>query len=267
MIDVWFDSGSMPFAQYHYPFENEKLFSKQFPADLIVEGIDQTRGWFYSLLAVSTLFTGKSPYKRVLSTGHILDENGQKMSKSKGNALDPVELIQHYGADSLRWALLVDSAPWNAKRFSERIVQEAKSKLVDTLDNVYHFYTLYTTLDKYVVTGDKALQQTTLDKWILSCLHSTIRNVNIKLDEFNFTSAARDIARLVEQISNWYVRRSRERFWSSGLNNDKVAAYETLYEVLTKVSQLLAPFTPFIAEEIYVGTYREKCPSFGISTV
>ncbi len=253
VIDVWFDSGSMPFAQYHYPFENEKLFSKQFPADLIVEGIDQTRGWFYSLLAVSTLFTGKSPYKRVLSTGHILDENGQKMSKSKGNALDPVELIQNYGADSLRWALLVDSAPWNAKRFSERIVQEAKSKLVDTLDNVYHFYTLYTTLDKYVVTGDKALQQTTLDKWILSCLHSTIRNVNIKLDEFNFTSAARDIARLVEQISNWYVRRSRERFWSSGLNKDKVAAYETLYEVLTKVSQLLAPFTPFIAEEIYVG--------------
>ncbi|MEK4522085.1 isoleucine--tRNA ligase [Psychrobacillus sp. FSL W7-1493] len=252
VIDVWFDSGSMPFAQYHSPFENDKLFSKQFPADLIVEGIDQTRGWFYSLLAVSTLFTGKSPYKRVLSTGHILDENGQKMSKSKGNALDPVELIQYYGADSLRWALLVDSAPWNAKRFSERIVQEAKSKLVDTLDNVYHFYRLYTSLDKYVVTGDKALQQTTLDKWILSCLHSTIRNVNIKLDEFNFTSAARDIARLVEQISNWYIRRSRERFWSSGLNNDKVAAYETLYEVLTKVSQLLAPFTPFIVEEIYV---------------
>ena len=253
VLDVWFDSGSMPFAQYHYPMENHKLFSQQFPADLIVEGIDQTRGWFYSLLAVSTLFTGKSPYKRVLSTGHILDENGQKMSKSKGNALDPVELIEHYGADSLRWALLVDSAPWNAKRFSKQIVQEAKSKLVDTLDNVYRFYTLYTTLDNYVVNEDKNIQKTTLDKWILSCLHSTIRHVNRHLDEYNFTSASRDIARLVEQLSNWYVRRSRERFWSSGLNQDKVAAYETLYEVLTKVSQLLAPFTPFIAEEIFVG--------------
>lgn len=253
VIDVWFDSGSMPFAQYHYPLENKELFSNQFPADLIVEGIDQTRGWFYSLLAVSTLFTGKAPYKRVLSTGHILDENGQKMSKSKGNALDPVDLIEHYGADSLRWALLVDSAPWNAKRFSKQIVQEAKSKLVDTIDNVYHFYTLYTTLDNYVVNEDKDVQKTALDKWILSCLHSTIRNINRQLDDFNFTSAARNIAKLVEQVSNWYVRRSRERFWSSGLNKDKVAAYETLYEVLTKVSQLLAPFTPFIAEEIYLG--------------
>ncbi|MEK3975096.1 isoleucine--tRNA ligase [Psychrobacillus sp. FSL K6-1267] len=252
VIDVWFDSGSMPFAQYHYPFENKELFSKQFPADIIVEGIDQTRGWFYSLLAVSTLFTGKAPYKRVLSTGHILDENGQKMSKSKGNALDPVDLIQKYGADSLRWALLIDSAPWNEKRFSEKIVQEAKSKLVDTLDNVYLFYDLYTKLDKYIVTCDRQVKKTILDNWIISCLHSTISKVNSHLDDYKFTSAARDIAKLVEQLSNWYVRRSRERFWSSGIDEDKVAAYETLYEVLTKTSQLLAPFVPFIADDIYL---------------
>ncbi len=149
VIDVWFDSGSMPFAQYHYPFENKALFEKQFPADVVIEGIDQTRGWFYSLLAVSTLYTGKTPYKRVLSLGHVLDENGQKMSKSKGNALDPMDLIQKYGADSLRWALLVDSAPWNPKRFSERVVQEAKSKLIDTFGNVYSFYALYADLDGY----------------------------------------------------------------------------------------------------------------------
>ncbi len=252
VIDVWFDSGSMPFAQYHYPFENKELFSKQFPADIIVEGIDQTRGWFYSLLAVSTLFTGKAPYKRVLSTGHILDENGQKMSKSKGNALDPVDLIQKYGADSLRWALLIDSAPWNEKRFSEKIVQEAKSKLVDTLDNVYLFNDLYTKLDKYIVTCDRQVKKTILDNWIISCLHSTISKVNSHLDDYKFISAARDIAKLVEQLSNWYVRRSRERFWSSGIDEDKVAAYETLYEVLTKTSQLLAPFVPFIADDIYL---------------
>ena len=150
VIDVWFDSGSMPFAQYHYPFENKEQFKKQFPADVVIEGIDQTRGWFYSLLAVSTLFTGESPYKRVLSLGHVLDENGQKMSKSKGNALDPVDLIQKFGADALRWSLLADSAPWNPKRFSHRNVQEAKSKVIDTMVNVYGFYKLYANLDGYV---------------------------------------------------------------------------------------------------------------------
>jgi len=251
VIDVWFDSGSMPFAQYHYPFEHKELFAKQFPADVVIEGIDQTRGWFYSLLAVSTLFTGKAPYKRVLSTGHILDENGQKMSKSKGNALDPVELIQKYGADALRWALLVDSAPWNTKRFSERIVQEAKSKLVDTLDNVHSFYSIYAHLDNYNPKADIEVKKNKLDDWILSRLHSTIKTVRTNLDDYHFTNAAREIAKLLEEVSNWYVRRSRERFWSSEMNPEKAAAYKTLYEVLTKTSQLLAPLTPFIAEDVY----------------
>ncbi|WP_370456034.1 isoleucine--tRNA ligase [Sporosarcina sp. ANT_H38] len=251
VIDVWFDSGSMPFAQYHYPFENRDTFNKQFPADIVIEGIDQTRGWFYSLLAVSTLFTGKSPYKRVLSLGHILDENGQKMSKSKGNALDPVDLIQKYGADSLRWALVVDSAPWNSKRFSERIVQEAKSKLVDRLDNVHSFYVLYANLDGYESQNDYVVEKNTLDDWILSRLHSTIKVANVNLENYHFTNAAREIAKLVEELSNWYVRRSRERFWATKMSPDKAAAYQTLYEVLTKTSQLIAPLTPFIAEDIY----------------
>lgn len=258
VIDVWFDSGSMPFAQYHYPFENKELFEKQFPADVVIEGIDQTRGWFYSLLAVSTLFTGKAPYKRVLSTGHILDEKGQKMSKSKGNALDPVELIQKYGADALRWALLVDSAPWNTKRFSERIVQEAKSKLVDTLDNVHSFYSLYANLDNYNPKSSYEVEKNKLDDWILSRLHSTIKIVRTNLEDYHFTNAAREIAKLLEQVSNWYVRRSRERFWSSDMNPQKAAAYGTLYEVLTKTSQLLAPLTPFLAEDVYMSLTGES---------
>ncbi|TQR20628.1 isoleucine--tRNA ligase [Psychrobacillus vulpis] len=258
VIDVWFDSGSMPFAQYHYPFENKELFEKQSPADVVIEGIDQTRGWFYSLLAVSTLFTGKAPYKRVLSLGHILDENGQKMSKSKGNALDPVELIQKFGADSLRWALLVDSAPWNPKRFSERIVQEAKSKLVDTLDNVHSFYTLYANLDNYNPKGSYEVNKNKLDEWILSRLNSTIKTVHVNLDDYHFTNAAREIAKLLEQVSNWYVRRSRERFWSTNMNPEKAAAYQTLYEVLTKISQLLAPLTPFIAEDVFMSLTGES---------
>ncbi|WP_391209346.1 isoleucine--tRNA ligase [Psychrobacillus sp. L4] len=258
VIDVWFDSGSMPFAQYHYPFENKELFEKQFPADIVIEGIDQTRGWFYSLLAVSTLFTGKAPYKRVLSTGHILDEKGQKMSKSKGNALDPVELIQKYGADALRWALLVDSAPWNTKRFSERIVQEAKSKLVDTLDNVHSFYSLYAHLDDYNPNYAYEVEKNKLDDWILSRLHSTITIVRTNLEVYHFTNAAREIAKLLEQVSNWYVRRSRERFWSSDMNPEKAAAYETLYEVLTRTSQMLAPLTPFLAEDVFMNLTGES---------
>ncbi|BAU28606.1 isoleucyl-tRNA synthetase [Aneurinibacillus soli] len=251
VIDVWFDSGSMPFAQYHYPFANKTQFEKQFPADVVIEGIDQTRGWFYSLLAVSTLFTGKAPYKRVLSLGHILDENGQKMSKSKGNALDPVDLIQKFGADALRWALLADSAPWNPKRFSERVVQEAKSKVIDTFVNVYGFYVLYANLDGYQPNQEYKGKQTKLDEWILSRLHSTIKRVRQSLDDYQFTNAAREIATFVEELSNWYVRRSRDRFWSQGMSEEKAAAYATLHEVIVKTSQLLAPLTPFVAEDIY----------------
>ena len=251
VIDVWFDSGSMPFAQYHYPFENKDVFEKQFPADVIAEGIDQTRGWFYSLLAVSTLYTGRAPYKRVLSLGHVLDENGQKMSKSKGNALDPVDLVEKFGADALRWALLVDSAPWNPKRFSERTVQEAKSKLVDTLLNVYSFYVLYADLDGYNPKQEYHTKKTKLDEWVLSRLHSTIQKVSIALEDYQFTTAAREIALLVEEVSNWYVRRSRNRFWASGMDAEKAAAYTTLHEVLVTISKLLAPFTPFLAEDIH----------------
>ncbi|WP_028399671.1 isoleucine--tRNA ligase [Ectobacillus panaciterrae] len=251
VIDVWFDSGSMPFAQYHFPFRNQELFKQQFPADVIAEGIDQTRGWFYSLLAVSTLFTGKAPYKRVLSLGHILDENGQKMSKSKGNALDPADLVQKFGADALRWALLADSAPWNPKRFSERVVQEAKSKLVDTLVNVHSFYVLYANLDGYNPKNQYEAKKNKLDEWILSRLHSTVKHVRENLEDYQFTNAARFIAALVEEVSNWYVRRSRDRFWSSGMNPEKAAAYETLHEVLVTISRLVAPFTPFVAEDIY----------------
>lgn len=251
VIDVWFDSGSMPFAQYHYPFENEDLFTKQFPADVVIEGIDQTRGWFYSLLAVSTLFTGKVPYKRVLSLGHILDENGLKMSKSKGNALDPVQLMGKYGADALRWSLLADSAPWNPKRFSERNVQEAKSKVMDTLVNVYGFYVLYASIDGYRPNSGSKGKLGKLDEWILSRLHNTIKQVHQSMEEYQFTKATREIAVFVEGLSNWYVRRSRDRFWSQNLNEDKMAAYRTLHEVLVITSRLLAPFAPFVAEDIY----------------
>lgn len=251
VIDVWFDSGSMPFAQFHYPFENQEQFKNQFPADVVIEGIDQTRGWFYSLLAVSTLYTGKAPYKRVLSLGHVLDENGQKMSKSKGNALDPVELMENYGADALRWALLADSAPWNPKRFAKRNVQEAKSKVIDTLFNVYGFYALYARIDGYQPGPTKQGTPSKLDEWILSRLHNTIKRVNQSMEAYEFTKATREIAAFVEGLSNWYVRRSRDRFWSQELTEDKLSAYGTLHEVLVKTSQLIAPFAPFVAEEIY----------------
>lgn len=251
VIDVWFDSGSMPFAQYHYPFENEEMLTKQFPADVVIEGVDQTRGWFYSLLAVSTLFTGQSPYKRVLSLGHILDEDGQKMSKSKGNALNPTELIQEFGADSLRWALLADSSPWNNKRFSKKTVSHAKSKVIDTLVNVYSFYKMYAEIDNFNPTSDLGGTKTTLDNWILSRLNSVIKEVTQSLDDYDITKGARTISELIEEVSNWYVRRSRQRFWSSGMSADKRAAFSTLYEVLTKLSQLMAPYAPFVTEDIY----------------
>lgn len=251
VIDVWFDSGSMPFAQQHYPFGNLKTFNSQFPADVVIEGIDQTRGFFYSLLAVSTLFTGKAPYKNVLSLGHVLDEHGQKMSKSKGNALEPVELIQQYGADALRWAFLVDSSPWNPKRFSKKIVMDAKSKLVDTLDHTFKFYQLYAEIDGFQYDATNTGIRSKLDDWIVSRLHHTIQLVTTCMDAYQFTQATREIGKLVEELSNWYIRRSRARFWANGLSEDKRGAFSTLYELLTAICQLLAPFTPFIAEDLY----------------
>ncbi|WP_420818713.1 isoleucine--tRNA ligase [Oceanobacillus picturae] len=258
VIDVWFDSGSMPFAQYHYPFENKDLFKKQFPADVVIEGVDQTRGWFYSLLAVSTLFTGQSPYKRVLSLGHILDENGQKMSKSKGNALNPTELIEEFGADSLRWALLADSSPWNNKRFSKKTVSHAKSKVIDTLLNVHSFYSLYAEIDQFNPASDLGGTPTTLDKWVVSRLNTVTREVVQSLEDYDITKGARTIATFVDELSNWYVRRSRQRFWSNGMTEDKRAAFSTLFEVLKKLSQLMAPYTPFVSEDIYTSLMNES---------
>ena len=258
VIDVWFDSGSMPFAQYHYPFAQKDKFAQQFPADVVIEGIDQTRGFFYSLLAVSTLYTGKAPYKNVLSLGHVLDENGQKMSKSKGNALDPVELMDQYGADALRWSLLVDSSPWNPKRFAKRNVQEAKSKLIDTLDNTFKFYQLYAEIDRFTYNSLNVGERSTLDKWILSRLNNTIQKVTGYMEGYQFTQAAREIAQLVEELSNWYIRRSRNRFWANGMSADKVAAFSTLHEVLSNISLLLAPFTPYVAEDIYHHLHGES---------
>jgi isoleucyl-tRNA synthetase len=251
VIDVWFDSGSMPFAQYHTPFENDELFHQQFPADFVAEGIDQTRGWFYSLLAVSLLYTGKVPYKNVLATGHVLDEYGQKMSKSKGNALDPMELIQTYGADALRWALVEDSAPWNQKRFSKRNVQEAKSKLVDTLLSLSHFYHLYAEIDGFDPEKHTCDEHSVMDKWILSRLATTAGLMKKEMDQYQITNAARLAGQLVDEISNWYIRRNRHRFWSEGMSEDKRAAYQTLYTLLVDCSRLLAPFIPFTTDDIY----------------
>ncbi|PZD93874.1 isoleucine--tRNA ligase [Paenibacillus sambharensis] len=252
VIDVWFDSGSMPFAQYHQPFENEELFASQYPADMICEGIDQTRGWFFSLLAVSTLYNGKAPYKAVISTGHILDENGQKMSKSKGNVIDPWEIINEYGTDAFRWALLSDSAPWNSKRFSRGIVGEAKSKVIDTIVNTHAFYALYASIDGFdpaqhphAVSGNK------LDRWILSRLNSLIKLVTKGLDANDFLNPAKAIEGFVDEMSNWYIRRSRDRFWGSGLTEDKVFAYQTLRTVLLTLSRIIAPYAPLIAEDVY----------------
>lgn len=252
VIDVWFDSGSMPFAQHHYPFENENTFEEQFPADMICEGIDQTRGWFYSLLAVSTLFKGVAPYKAVIATGHILDENGQKMSKSKGNVIDPWDIINEFGTDAFRWALLADSAPWNSKRFSKGIVAEAKSKVVDTLVNTHSFLTLYANIDGYDPAEHPFKpSDNKLDRWILSRLNSLIQLVDKGLAVNDFLNSAKGIEGFIDELSNWYIRRSRDRFWGSGLTEDKLAAYGTLTHVLLTLSKLMAPYTPFLSEDIY----------------
>ena len=259
VIDVWFDSGSMPFAQQHYPFGDEKAFEEQFPADIICEGIDQTRGWFFSLLAVSTLFKGVAPYKAVIATGHILDENGQKMSKSKGNVIDPWEIIEEYGTDAFRWALLSDSAPWNSKRFSKQIVGEAKSKVIDTLVNTHAFYALYANIDNYDASAYPVKRSNhKLDRWILSRLQSLVALVNKGLEANDFLNPAKAIETYVDELSNWYIRRSRDRFWGSEMTEDKLSAYQTLREVLMTLAKLIAPYAPMLAEEIYGNLGGEK---------
>lgn len=252
VIDVWFDSGSMPFAQYHHPYGDEKTFREQYPADIICEGIDQTRGWFFSLLAVSTLYNGQAPYKAVLSTGHVLDENGQKMSKSKGNVIDPWDIIEQFGTDAFRWSLLADSAPWNSKRFSKQIVAEAKSKVIDTIHNAHAFYALYATIDGYKPEDHaERVSDNELDRWMLSRLHSTLRQVDKGLKQYDFLNPAKQIEAFVEEMSNWYIRRSRDRFWGGEMTADKVSAYQTLREVLLTLSRLIAPYAPLIAEDVW----------------
>ncbi|UHA74110.1 isoleucine--tRNA ligase [Paenibacillus sp. 481] len=261
VIDVWFDSGSMPFAQQHYPFGDEKTFNEQYPADIICEGIDQTRGWFFSLMAISTLFNGKAPYKAVISTGFVLDENGQKMSKSKGNVIDPWDIINEFGTDAFRWALLSDSAPWNSKRFSKQIVAEAKSKVIDTLVNTHAFMALYATIDNYDYKAyAERPSNNKLDRWILSRLHTLVASVNKGLQTNDFLNPAKAIELYVDELSNWYIRRSRDRFWGSEMTEDKLSAYQTLRSVLLTLSKLIAPFAPMIAEDIY-GNLGGKCES------
>ena len=253
VIDCWFDSGSMPFAQWHYPFENKEVFDSQFPANFISEGVDQTRGWFYSLMAISTLIFDCAPYKNVLVLGHVLDKDGQKMSKSKGNAVDPFEALEAYGADAIRWYFYSNSAPWLPNRFFGDAVTEGQRKFMGTLWNTYAFYVLYANIDGFDPTK-YTLDKSTLsvmDKWILSKLNSTVKSVDSYLESYKITEATRVLDDFVDELSNWYVRRSRERFWVKDMPTDKVNAYLTLYTSLVTIAKISAPFIPFMTEEIY----------------
>ena len=253
VIDCWFDSGSMPFAQYHYPFENKEYFEKHFPAQFISEAVDQTRGWFYSLMAISTLLFNKAPFENVIVLGHVQDENGQKMSKSKGNAVDPFEALSKYGADAIRWYFYINSAPWLPNRFHGKAVQEGQNKFLGTLWNTYAFFVLYANIDnfdptKYTLDYEKL---PVMDKWLLSKMNSMVKAVDDNLGNYRIPEAARALEEFVDDMSNWYVRRSRERFWAKGMETDKVNAYMTLYTALVTVSKAAAPMIPFMTEEIY----------------
>ena len=253
VIDCWFDSGAMPFAQHHYPFENKELFKSQFPAQFISEAVDQTRGWFYSLLAESTLLFNKAPYENVIVLGHVQDEKGQKMSKSKGNAVDPFDALAEYGADAIRWYFYINSAPWLPNRFHGDAVKEGRSKFMGTLWNTYAFFVLYANIDdfdaaKYTLEYDKLA---VMDKWLLSKLNSTVKAVDENLENYRIPEAARALTGFVDDMSNWYVRRSRERFWAKGMEQDKINAYMTLYTALVTIAKAAAPMVPFITEDIY----------------
>ena len=253
VIDCWFDSGSMPFAQHHYPFENKEIFEKQFPAQFISEAVDQTRGWFYSLLAISTLLFNKAPYENVIVLGLVQDENGQKMSKSKGNAVDPFDALQTYGADAIRWYFYTSSAPWLPSRFAGKTVVEGQRKFMGTLWNTYAFFVLYANIDKfdatkYTLEYDKLA---VMDKWLLSRLESTVKAVDDNLANYRIPEAAKALQSFVDDMSNWYVRRSRERFWAKGMEQDKINAYMTLYTALVTVAKAAAPMIPFMTEDIY----------------
>ena len=253
VIDCWFDSGAMPFAQWHYPFENKEMFDSQFPADFISEGVDQTRGWFYSLMAISTLIFDRAPYKNVLVLGHVLDKEGQKMSKSKGNAVDPFEALEEFGADAIRWYFYSNSAPWLPNRFYREAVIEGQRKFMGTLWNTYAFYVLYANIDGFDPTKytlDKA-SLSVMDKWILSKLNTAVKAVDENMSAYKIPEATRVLEGFVDELSNWYVRRCRERFWVKDMPADKVNAYMTLYTALVTVAKLSAPFIPFMSEDIY----------------
>ena len=263
VIDCWFDSGSMPFAQYHYPFENKEVFEKNFPADFISEAVDQTRGWFYSLLAISTLLFDKAPYKNVIVLGHIQDKDGQKMSKSKGNAVDPMDALRQHGADAIRWYFYSNSAPWLPNRFHDDAVKEGRSKFMGTLWNTYAFYVLYANIDNFnpmehTLDYEKL---SVMDKWILSKLNSTIQTCDSSLENYKIPETAKALQEFVDDLSNWYVRRSRERYWAKGMEQDKVNAYMTLYTCLTEIAKAAAPMIPFMTEEIYQNIVVKVDPS------
>ena len=258
VIDCWFDSGAMPFAQHHYPFENQELFKQQFPANFISEAVDQTRGWFYSLLAISTLIFNEAPYKNVIVLGHVQDENGQKMSKSKGNAVDPFDALSTFGADAIRWYFYVNSAPWLPNRFHGKAVTEGQRKFMGTLWNTYAFFVLYANIDefdaaKYSLEYDKL---PVMDKWLLSKMNTLIQTVDENLGNYKIPEAARALQEFVDDMSNWYVRRSRERFWAKGMEQDKINAYMTLYTALVNVCKAAAPMIPFMTEDIYQNLVR-----------
>ena len=258
VIDCWFDSGAMPFAQHHYPFENKELFEQQFPANFISEAVDQTRGWFYSLMAISTLLFNKAPYKNVVVLGHVQDENGQKMSKSKGNAVDPFDALNKYGADAIRWYFYINSAPWLPNRFHGKAVVEGQRKFMSTLWNTYAFFVLYADIDnfdptKYELNYD---QLPVMDKWLLSRLNTTVQAVDNDLANYKIPEAARALQEFVDEMSNWYVRRSRERFWAKGMEQDKINAYMTLYHALVTIAKTAAPMIPFMTEDIYQNLVR-----------
>ena len=258
VIDCWFDSGAMPFAQHHYPFENKDKFEQQFPAKFISEAVDQTRGWFYSLMAESTLLFNKAPYENVIVLGHVQDENGQKMSKSKGNAVDPFDALETYGADAIRWYFYINSAPWLPNRFHGKAVQEGQNKFMSTLWNTYAFFVLYANIDefdatKYTLDYD---QLSVMDKWALSRLYSTVKAVDDNLGNYRIPEAARALNTFVDELSNWYVRRGRERYWAKGMEQDKINAYMTLYTCLVTIAKTAAPMIPFMTEEIYQNLVR-----------
>ena len=258
VLDAWFDSGSMPFAQHHYPFENKEKFEAQYPADFISEAVDQTRGWFYSLLAISTLIFNRAPYKNVIVMGHVQDEDGQKMSKSKGNAVDPMDALNKFGADAIRWYFYVNSAPWLPNRFHDKAVEEGQRKFLGTLWNTYAFYVLYADIDnfdptKYSLEYDKL---SVMDKWLLSKLNTLVKTVDDYLSNYKITETARALQSFTDDMSNWYVRRCRERFWAKGMEQDKINAYMTLYTALITLSKISAPMIPFMTEEIYQNLVR-----------